>query len=84
MTRKLGEDMNCMLRKFILKKINQILKEKKTSVESCKKTIDLWQSRTQLILDSVKSLSQKLDDNQLDDKEIEDFVEEVKKTIESW
>ena len=55
--------MNCMLRKFILKKINQILKEKKTSVESCKKTIDLWQSRTQLILDSVKSLSQKLDDN---------------------
>lgn len=63
MTRKLGEDMNCMLRKFILKKINQILKEKKTSVESCKKTIDLWQSRTQLILDSVKSLSQKLDDN---------------------
>ena len=63
MTRKTGEDMNCMLRKFILKKINQILKEKKTSVESCKKTVDLWQSRTQLILDSVKSLSQKLDDN---------------------
>ena len=54
--------MNCMLRKFILKKVNEILKEKKTSVDACKKTVDLWQSRVQLILDSVKSLSQKLDD----------------------
>lgn len=76
--------MNCMLRKFILKKVNEILKEKKTSVESCKRTVDLWQSRVQLILDSVKSLSQKLDDGQIDDKEIEAFVDELKQTIESW
>lgn len=76
--------MNCMLRKFILKKVNEILKEKKTSVESYKKTVDLWQSRVQLILDSVKSLSQKLDDGQIDDKEIESFVDELKQTIESW
>lgn len=76
--------MNCMLRKFILKKVNEILKEKKTSVESCKRTVDLWQSRVQLILDSVKSLSQKLDDGQIDDKEIVSFVDELKQTIESW
>lgn len=76
--------MNCMLRKFILKKVNEILKEKKTNVESCKKIVDLWQSRVQLVLDSVKSLSQKLDDGQIDDKEIESFVDELKQTIESW
>ncbi len=76
--------MNCMLRKFILKKVNEILKEKKTNVESCKKIVDLWQSRVQLILDSVKSLSQKLDDGQIDDKEIESFVDELKQSIESW
>lgn len=76
--------MNCMLRKFILKKVNEILKEKKTSVEACKKTVDLWQSRVQLILDAVKSLSQKLDDGQLSDNEIEAFVNELKKTVESW
>ena len=76
--------MNCMLRKFILKKVNEVLKEKKTSVEACKKTVDLWQSRVQLVLDAVKSLSQKLDDGQIDDNEIEAFVNELKKTVESW
>lgn len=76
--------MNCMLRKFILKKVNEVLKEKKTSVEACKKTVDLWQSRVQLVLDAVKSLSQKLDDGQLSDNEIETFVNELKKTVESW
>lgn len=76
--------MNCMLRKFILKKVNEVLKEKKTSVEACKKIVDLWQSRVQLVLDAIKSLSQKLDDGQLSDNEIETFVNELKKTVESW
>lgn len=76
--------MNCMLRKFILKKVNEVLKEKKTSVDACKKTVDLWQSRVQLVLDATRSLSQKLDDGKIDDAEIEAFIEELKKTIESW
>ena len=50
--------------------MNEVLKEKKTSVEACKKTVDLWQSRVQLVLDAVKSLSQKLDDGQLSDNEV--------------
>lgn len=55
--------MNCLLRKFILKKVNEVLKEKKNSIEAVRSAVGIWQSRAQALLDLVSSLKQKLDDN---------------------
>lgn len=76
--------MNCLLRKFILKKVNEVLKEKKTSIEVVRSAVSVWQSRAQALLDLVSSLKQKLDDNKIDDAEIEAFAAEVKKFVEEW
>lgn len=84
MDKERGRQMNCMLRKLMLKKVNEVLESRKDNIDACKKAVDVWQSRTQLVLDNVKSLRAKLDDNKLEDREIEEFVEELKKTVQSW
>lgn len=76
--------MNCMLRKFLLKKVNEVLESRKGDIDACKQAVDVWQRRAQVVLDCIKSLRAKLDDNKLDDGEIEGFVEEIRRMVEGW
>ena len=76
--------MNCMLRKLILKKLNGLLEDNKDKVQESKKSVDLWLSRAEQITNCLKSLSEKLDDNKIDDKEIEETVSQIKALVEGW
>ena len=49
-----------------------------------KNTIDTWVGRLQKILDCLKSILSKLDDNKLDSQEIDDSVAEIEKVVKAW
>ena len=76
--------MNCFLKSFITKKLNKLLDEYKDKVQESKKSVDLWLSRAEQITNCLKSLSEKLDDNKIDDKEIEETVSQIKALVEGW
>lgn len=76
--------MNCFLKSFITKKLNKLLDEYKDKVQESKKSVDLWLSRAEQITKCLKSLSEKLDDNKIDDKEIEETVSQIKALVEGW
>lgn len=75
---------SCILRSFILKKLNKLLDEYKDNVGKARGNVNLWLSRADSITNCLKGLSQKLEDNQLTDEELEQVVEEIKTLIEGW
>ena len=76
--------MNCVLRKFILGKINDVIGAKKDGVEKARAQVALWTSRTKAVCAALESLSAKLEDNQLDPDELEEAVAELKALVENW
>lgn len=76
--------MNCILKNFILKKLNKLLDEYKDNVGKARGNVNLWLSRADSVTNCLKGLSQKLEDNQLTDEELEQVVEEIKTLIEGW
>lgn len=76
--------MNCLLKKFILKTVNKVLDEHKTNIDKTKETVNLWMTRTKRLLECLESLTKKLDDNQIDDKELEETVQEMTNLVKEW
>lgn len=74
----------CILKKFILKKINELLADYDTNVTKAKETLELWSTRAQKILDCLKKMLEKLEDNQVSDEEVEQAVDELKTLVEGW
>lgn len=76
--------MNCILKSFILKKLNKLLDERKDDIGKVRSTVNLWLARADSITNCLKDLSQKLEDNKLTDDELEQVVKELKTMIEGW
>ena len=75
---------SCIIRKFIHKSLNKLLDEYKDNVGKVRGTVNLWLSRADSIMNCLKGLSQKLEDNQLTDEELEDAVQEIENLVKSW
>ena len=71
-------------KKYILGKVNDLLEVNQDNVVKVKNTIDTWVGRLQKILDCLKNILSKLDDNKLDSEEIDDSVAEIQKVVKSW
>ena len=76
--------MNCVLKRFILSQLNKVLEDYKDNVELAKAKVDVWLKRSEAINAFLQSLSQKLDDNNLTENELEAAIEELKQMIASW
>jgi len=73
-----------LVKKVIIGKVNDLLEVNQTNVVKVKNTIDTWVGRLQKILDCLKNILSKLDDNKLDSEEIDDSVAEIQKVVKSW
>lgn len=71
-------------KKYILGKVNDLLEVNQDNVVKVKNTIDTWVGRLQKILDCLKNILSKLDDNKLDSEEIDDSVAEIQKVVKQW
>lgn len=49
--------MNCLLKNFILKKMNKLLDEYKDNVGKARGTVNLWLSRADSLTNCLKGLS---------------------------
>lgn len=76
--------MNCILRNFLLKQINKVLDNYKDNVQKARAVVDTWLKRAKDVTACLESLSAKLADNKIDDKEIDEVVAELESLIESW
>lgn len=73
-----------LVKKVILGKVNDLLEANQDNVVKVKNTIDTWVGRLQKILDCLKNILSKLDDNKLDSEEIDDSVAEIQKVVKQW
>lgn len=71
-------------KKYVLGKVNDLLEVNQTNVVKVKNTIDTWVGRLQKILECLKNILSKLDDNKLDSEEIDDSVAEIQKVVKQW
>lgn len=76
--------MNCMLKKFILSQVNKILSDHKEDVAKTREAVNLWLSRADKVTNALKGLSQKLEDNQVTEAELEDAVAELTALVKEW
>ena len=76
--------MNCILKKFLLKTVNKTLESYKDDVVKTRETVSLWTNRTRKLLSCLESLSQKLDDNQIDGDELQEVVSEIESLVKEW
>lgn len=76
--------MNCVLRKFIIGKLNDFLEMKQEDVAKAKNLVELWNTRAQKVSLALSSLLQKLDDGKVDEEEIEQAVDEIRRLVGEW
>ena len=76
--------MNCIIRKFAIKQLNNLLETYKDDVTTARKNIDVWLNRAQAITKYLNLLSAKLEDNNLSEEELKSTIEEFKQMLEDW
>ena len=76
--------MNCILKRFILKRLNKLLDEHKEDIGKARDIVGLWLNRTKAVLTRLESLSDKLADNEVTDEELEQIVNEFQGLIKEW
>lgn len=76
--------MNCFLKGFITKRLNKLLDGGEDSVRKARENVLLWTGRTEKICAALKSLSAKLEDNQVTEAELEEAVAEIKALVDGW
>lgn len=76
--------MKKIIKWWICRQVNDILEVNSTNVTKTKNNLDTWIGRLTRILDCLKSILAKLDDNKLDSQEIDDSVAEIEKVVKQW
>lgn len=76
--------MKWLLTKWAINKLNKVLATYKDNVQLAMETIVIWIERLQKIIDNLKALCSRLQDNELTEEEIKDTVEDIKNTINGF
>lgn len=76
--------MKKIIKWWICRQVNEILEANSTNVTKTKNKLDTWIGRLQRILDCLKNILSKLDDNKLDSQEIDDSVADIEKVVKQW
>ena len=76
--------MKWLIKKYLIGKVNDLLDVNADNVTKTKNKLDTWIGRLARILDCLKNILSKLDDNKLDAQEVDDSVVEIEKVIKQW
>lgn len=72
------------IKKYVCSKVNGILDVNQDNATKIKNMLDTWIGRLARILNCLKNILAKLDDNKLDAQEIDDSVAEIEKVVKQW
>ena len=71
-------------KKYVISLVNDLLNDYKDNIEKAKLTLELWVKRIDKILNTLRSMLNKLDDNKITDEEVEQVTNEITSTIKEW
>ena len=73
-----------IIRKWILKQINNLLSKYETNILIVRNTLTSWITKLELIITIFKRTLTRIEDNNLTDEEIDDTIYDIEKTIKGW
>ena len=73
-----------IIRKWILKQINNLLSKYETNILTVRNTLNSWIAKLELLITIFKRTLTRIEDNKLTDEEIDDTISDVEKTIKEW
>lgn len=73
-----------IIRKWILKQINNLLSKYETNILIVRNTLTSWITKLELLITIFKRTLTRIEDNKLTDEEIDDTISDVEKTIKEW
>ena len=73
-----------IIRKWILKQINNLLSKYETNILIVRNTLTSWITKLELIITIFKRTLTRLEDNKLTNEEIDDTISDIEKTIKEW
>lgn len=76
--------MNCIIKKFAINQLNNLLSTYKSDIDTARKNVNVWLKRAEAITKFLNLLSSKLDDNNLTEDELKSTIEEFKQMLEDW
>ena len=72
------------LKRFIISKINAFLGNYKDDVQKTRQNVDNIIKKIDTFRNIITSLSEKLDDNNLSEEEIDDIMKQIDDVIKNW
>ena len=73
-----------IIRKLILKQINNLLSKYETNILTVRNTLTSWITKLELLITIFKRTLTRIEDNKLTDEEIDDTISDIEKTIKEW
>lgn len=73
-----------IIRKWILKQINNLLSKYETNILTVRNTLTSWITKLELLITIFKRTLTRIEDNKLTDEEIDDTISDVENTIKEW
>ena len=73
-----------IIRKWILKQINNLLSKYETNILTVRNTLTSWITKLELIITIFKRTLTRIEDNKLTDEEVDDTISDIEKTIKEW
>ena len=73
-----------IIRKWILKQINNLLSKYETNILTVRNTLTSWITKLELIITIFKRTLTRIEDINLTDEEIDDTISDIEKTIKEW
>lgn len=76
--------MNCIIKKFVLKRINAMIKDNAGNIDAVKSAVQMWSGRVDSVQTFLSSIIQKLDDGEITPEEIASIPEEFEELTKGW
>ena len=73
-----------VVKKFVIGKINDLLKKYKGDVDTVRAVLVTWIARLEKVLSCFKSVLAKIEDNELDENELKETTEEIIVVVKEW
>lgn len=73
-----------LAKKYIISSLNDLLEKNKENVGYICEKINYWTTKLSLIIELLKRISSRCSDGNLDDKEVDQTVDEIEKIIKEF
>ena len=73
-----------LAKKYIISSLNDLLDKNKENVEKICEKINFWTTKLTLIIELLKRISSRCSDGKLEDKEVDQTVDEIEKIVKEF